>query len=501
MCDFSLDSDDDSKVSLAHKRRQRASLPSLIQLCSASYYRSLSPLSQLIVVLTFTLSLLLLYQSLPLLLLRLSSLYSRRSPLHAVDVVAASLGRSHLDLVVHSHPSSPIVYTPTLDGDHVDLTPHTHTALPVYTIANVSIFTTFSPEKDHNEWQHAFYSWTQRLPHQQLLVFTSSAAHCPLVHELSVDIRCRVSACWDLVHDAVYLRCVMEEAREKAGTALLMFVEDHIIIMHDFMPAVLRVANAMERWVVSGSSKPMRLQVDSGLDLAMWQKDLEHAYLYDSSAIATVEDTSNVKVTVEELEHQQALHYFAYPREAFPLETLDPAIIMGGGQFIGHEWEKLLVSSLLLHNSVPLVDVTSSVVTVALQHHEHGPANKSSVRRINAINKDLSVNVSGLPLMRLGRLENAHYVLTGKCPTCSLKENREADLPLILIRHANAQRQIIVVAVNADYLSLAFNWICRAKTLQLTNYIMLAEDRVSYRILRKMDVPVVLRKGHSISCT
>jgi hypothetical protein len=33
----------------------------------------------------------------------------------------------------------------------------------------------------------------------------------------------------------------MEEARDKAGTELLVFLEDHIIIMHDFMPALLRV--------------------------------------------------------------------------------------------------------------------------------------------------------------------------------------------------------------------------------------------------------------------
>ena len=84
--------------------------------------------------------------------------------------------------------------------------------------------------------------------------------------------------------------------------------------------------------------------------------------------------------------------------------------------------------------------------------------------------------------------------MLGQCPTCLLKENREADLPLILLRQSGASRSIIVIAVNSEYLSLAANWICRANSLRITNYILLAEDRLAYRILRKMDVPVVLRK-------
>ena len=503
--DFCLDdddSDDDHKYVGGGRRRRRRldfALPSASQLLSLRYYRALSRTSQLLVALSLTLAALVLLQSIRPALHRLWALplpflHRGASPLAVASRLAHSLSKDKLGVIAIPRPDASIVFTPVLDDDHIDIGPHSELALPVYSAANVTLYTTFSPEKDHVEWQHAFYSWTQRLPHAQLLVFTATAAHCPLVHELSVDIRCRVSSCWDLVHDAVYLRCLMEEADAKAATELLLFVEDHIVIFNDLLPALLKVANTMPQWVVSGTSKEMRLQVDSGLDLAMWQKDLEHAYLYDSSAIATVEDTENVQPTAAELEHAHALHFFAYHRSTFPLAAISPQVMMGGGQYIGHEWEKILVSSLLLQNGLPLVDVSASVVTVALQHAEHGFANASSVRRINAINSELSVNVSGLPVMRLGRLENSHYVLTGKCPTCMIKENREADLPLILIRHANVAHQIIVIAVNADYLSLAFNWICRARVLQLSNYIMLAEDRVSYRILRKMDVAVVLRK-------
>ena len=194
--------------------------------------------------------------------------------------------------------------------DHLDLSPHSvspsspssSSALPVLSVANLTLFTTFSPEADrsHSEWQHAMYSWTLRLPHRNILVFTSSATHCALLQSISVDIRCRVSACWDLVHDAPYLRCVLAEARDRADTPLLLFIEDHVVLFADLVPALLKLAATMPAWVASGRSREMRLTVEKGLDLAVWQQDLEHAYLYDSSGIATVEDRENKKIGDDE---------------------------------------------------------------------------------------------------------------------------------------------------------------------------------------------------------
>ena len=226
--------------------------------------------------------------------------------------------------------------------------------------------------------------------------------------------------------------------------------------------------------------------VDHQLDLKTWQKDVEAAMFLDSSDAGVEREHARHAAT----NHSHSLHYFAYHRSHLDLSTFSPSILMGGGAYYGHQWEKILVAYLLLQDRVTLVDVTQAVTAVEMTHQDTSNRTDS----INSFNLLTATNSSSVPHLSLGRLENSHFVLMGKCPTCSLKENREADLPLILIRHANRDRQVIVILVNSVYLSLAFNWICRARFLGLDNYVMLAEDRVSYRILRKMNVPVVLRK-------
>ena len=546
LVDFALDDTDEQQAKYARTRRRRKSMadtfpwPTARELLSYRYWRAQSCSTQLVVSLLTVLLVLFLVSFLHRLYLypaMISSLLSALSPSARVRPTTSSAAGSSRSLLTDSndvllHPStidSHIAHAPRIHQDHLDLAPHSTASLPVYTLYNLTLFTTFTPESasDHSEWQHAVFSWTRTLPQTQLLIFTARSEHCGLIHELSVDVRCRVSSCWDLVRDAPYLDCVLREAAERTTTPLLLFIEDHIVIFNDFIPALLKVANALPQFVASGGSRSMTLHSDAQLDLLAWHKDIEQAYLHDASALGVIDDTKGLggermkrkkkrvgkglrkakgKLTEpadEEdeslLDHahddaggegEHALHYFAYHRDRLPVEAIADGVLMGGSAYTGHEWEKLLISSLLLHNSLPLVDVTDSVMSVALTHSDHG----NSTTDFNKLNSQLTANLSGLPLMNLGRLDNSHYVLTGKCPTCSLKENREADLPLILIRHANAARQIVVIAVNSEYLSLAFNWLCRAHALHINNYILLAEDRLAYRILRKMDIPVVLRR-------
>ena len=551
MLDFALDDDDTDdqhdKYS-GHRRRRRQvdafHWPSSRDLLSYRYWRRQSGSTQLLVGLIAMLLLLFLLSSLHRLYLYpalFSSLLAALSPSpssrhHPSVPLPSASSRSLLtdsnDMLLHpSTIDSHIAHAPRLHQDHLDLAPHAEldASQPAYTLFNLTLFTTFTPEagSEHSEWQHALFSWTRTLPQTQLLIFTARSDNCALIHELSVDVRCRVSSCWDLVRDAPYLDCVLREAAERTTTPLLLFIEDHIVIFNDFIPALLKVANALPQFVASGGSRSMTLSSDTQLDLLSWHKDIEQAYLHDASAMGVVDDTKGLggermrrkqkrvgrklrkakgqlaaddEEADESLladahddaggEGEHALHYFAYHRDRLPVDAIADGVLMGGSAYTGHEWEKLLISSLLLHNSLPLVDVTDSVMSVALTHSDHG----NSTTEYNRINSQFTANISGLPLMNLGRLDNSHYVLAGRCPTCALKENREADLPLILIRHANAARQIIVIAVNSEYLSLAFNWLCRAHALNINNYILLAEDRIAYRILRKMDIPVVLRR-------
>ena len=295
-------------------------------------------------------------------------------------------------------------------------------------------------------------------------------------------MKCWVTTCWDATLDAPYLQCIIKLAHSRSPTPLLLFIEDHVLIFEDFLPALLKVAAEMNNFFIIGGSSALTLTVDQSLDLPTWQHDIKSAFLFDSSAERLKELEHQLHAAVD---HSHSLHYFAYRKDFFDANSVNPLIVMGGGQYYGHRWEKLLVAHILLADTLAVVDISGAVTAVELIHSD--TTNRTA--DLNAHNSALIANTT----IALGRLENAHYILHGRCPTCALKENREADLPLILQRRANDMKQIIVIAVNSDYLALVFNWICRAHSLFIYNYVMLAEDRVSYRILRKMHVPVVLR--------
>ena len=364
---------------------------------------------------------------------------------------------------------------------------------------NVTFFTVFVPESDHDStdsapgkhkhtsWLRAIYSWTLQTPNtQHVMVLVRQQDHCDYLRDLPSEVYCRVTACFGPEAETPFLKCVLEDAAQRAETALMVYVEDHIVLFNDFVPALLKTASALDRFFVVGSSTSLTLSVDADLDLKTWHKDVEAAIFLDSSNADSEKEHSRHADT----NHSHSLHFFAYSKGSLDLTQLDNSVLMGGGQYYGHEWEKILVAYLLLQDKVTLVDVTQAVTAIEMTH-----ADKSNYTAgLNVYNRLHTVNNTAVPHVSLGRLENSHYVLIGKCPTCSLKENREADLPLVLIRHANTARQIIVILVNSNFLSLAFNWICRARFLGLSNYVMLAEDRVAYRILRKMDVPVILRR-------
>ena len=369
---------------------------------------------------------------------------------------------------------------------------------------NVTFFTVFIPEADyepsetasskhqqhhdkHTSWLRSIYSWTLLTPDtQHVMVLVRRQTDCNHLRDLPTEVYCRVTACFQPGMDTPSLRCVLEDASQRAETALMVYVEDHIVLFNDFVPALLKVASALDRFFVVGSSTSLTISVDAELDLKTWQKDVEAAIFLDSSAADSEKEHKQHANT----NHSHSLHFFAYTKRSLDLSQLDNTVLLGGGQYYGHEWEKILVAYLLLQDKVTLVDVTQAMTAIEMTHKD----DSNYTTDLNVYNRLHTINNTAVPHVSLGRLENSHYVLIGKCPTCSLKENREADLPLVLIRHANAARQIIVIVVNSNFLSLAFNWICRARFLGLSNYVMLAEDRVAYRILRKMDVPVILRR-------
>ena len=390
-----------------------------------------------------------------------------------------------------THPPPATLNTPTPSS-----APPT---LPVYSAHNLTFFTVYQPEAglferftslsteklvpvEHEPFVHHLYALSRLVPHaHHLVVYVRSIDDCALLEALPVDHVCRVTSCFTAVQTAEgaevvhypQLRCLLSDARDKSSTPLLAFVDDHTLLFPDFLAALFRVASQLPSFVLAGSSVSVTLRRE-GIDAKAWHDDL---------ASSLVELTAGGATTSE----RQQPHYFAFPRSLqLSLHSLNGTVVMGRSGQAEHSWERHLLAHLLL-SDVQVVDGSRAITAADMRHADQ--SNRTvEFNEWNDMQEGSSVNLT----TAVGVLSSSHYILAGKCPTCSLKENHETDFALLLHRQATAERQIILLATNSDYLPLAFNWLCRAHALHMYNYILIAEDRFSFRVLRYLSLPAVL---------
>ena len=361
--------------------------------------------------------------------------------------------------------------------------------LPQYTASNVTFFTVYIPELgppvppstapsirslERTPYLHHLYALHRLAGHMsRLLVFTSAVEHCLALSTLSLDYSCRVTPCFPAIsaNRAPLLRCLLEDVRRRATTALVAWVEDEAVVFGDFVEALAKVGRSVDGgWVMVGGSRKLRLKGDAGLDTRTWHEELLQVALGREGAEA---DPSN-----EGHNGTQPVHYFAYRREHLPIDALSPAVAMERHGVGAVRWQQHLLSRLLVHGRVKVVDASASVVAVDLN--------------VPHVDNETLTNATADPTDALGSLSNSDLVLTGKCPTCALRENREVDLALTLIRRASSTRHIVLIALNAERLPLVFNFLCRASELHFEHFLFLAEDRFSYRVLRQLNAAALV---------
>ena len=223
------------------------------------------------------------------------------------------------------------------------------------------------------------------------------------------------------------------------------------------------------------------------------------------------------------------LHWFVYPRSVLPMHAISKSSYMSdasgehstaaeeeeerlsrNGLDLKHGWESFVVWSAKAKAQPPmqLIDVSDVVhvmhvhATSAHNHSEHMPpssllvfpenATAAEIARVVAAGNPMPINPVAVPLSP----GNAHQRLL--CDTafpsqaCTLTGHSDAELDALFESRANADRQLILVMVSADYLPLAYNWLCRARELAITSYLFVAEDRISYFSLLSRNIPVTL---------
>ena len=231
------------------------------------------------------------------------------------------------------------------------------------------------------------------------------------------------------------------------------------------------------------------------------------------------------------LHNTHPLHWFIYPRSVLPMhaiskssymhdgsgeqgpeeaEEAEEELLSRNGLDLHHGWESFVVWSAKakVHPPLQLIDVSDVVHVMhahavsAHNHSEHAPppsllvfpekANASEIARIIAAGNPLGINPVAVPLSP----GNAHQRLLcdSALPseTCELVAHDDAELDALIESRANGDRQIILLIVNAEYLPLAYNWLCRAREQLISSYLFIAEDRIAYFSLLSRNIPVTL---------
>ena len=229
------------------------------------------------------------------------------------------------------------------------------------------------------------------------------------------------------------------------------------------------------------------------------------------------------------LHNTHPLHWFIYTRSGLPMHAISKSSYMSDGSSehatqeaeeeerlshngldLNHGWESFVVWSAKskAHPPVQLIDVSDTVhvmhahATAAHNHSEHAPplsllvfpdnANASDIARVIAAGNPLPNNPVAVPLSPANAYQRLQCDWVFPSEACELVGHREAELDALIESRASEDRQLILLMVNADYLPLAYNWLCRARELSISSYLFIAEDRISYFSLLSRNIPVTL---------
>ena len=223
------------------------------------------------------------------------------------------------------------------------------------------------------------------------------------------------------------------------------------------------------------------------------------------------------------------LHWFIYPRDSLAMHAISKSSYMNDedrkhesqeeddeGQVredeigLEHGWESFVVWSAKSKARPPLqlIDVSDAVhvmhshATSAHNHSSHAPppslivfpdgANASEIARIIAAGNPMPSNPIAVPLSPANARQRLRCNSALSSDACELISRSDAELDALLVSRASADKQIILLMVNTEYLPLAYNWLCRARELSITSYLFIAEDRIAYFSLLSRNIPVIL---------
>ena len=350
---------------------------------------------------------------------------------------------------------------------------------------SLMLFSSFISTNQPNKlFLHSIYSWIKLMPISGVVILVHEYNECTILHKHLPTIQCQVCNCFDTVPNTVVqhsndratippstmlqlnIQCAYQtmylRTADVATIQLLSYIDLGTILLPSFIPTITVISNAIadKQYIVLGNSRQYGVTGDTVLPKAsdelidaldQWQHDIEiSTYRSQSTATQRVDGTHDVYIPyIVYTKHTPLYHLPFNVTEQWQSHTLD----------------------LVLHNMyhVYFIDTTQSITALQLRlQYDIDIDEYHYVDTQHIVTNILQHNIT--------------YQLHGICPSCQLKLLYNIDLYELLLNTAQDDT-VVVSIVNHELLPLAYNYICYMNSIQVYNYIFVAEDVQSYTAL------------------
>lgn len=307
---------------------------------------------------------------------------------------------------------------------------------------NITIFSILREMPNNDPVRHviqtsAVWSWSQIVPMQNILLFFEDDKSCSFMQNSYKNIRCQTlppTNCFDITYNRPYIKCVFDLAQQHMQTPIQVFVNGDIMVDQSTFHSITFINDLFQDFLIVGCRR------DYEIPRSLTNSDPE-AILKDASIYGKLHPAS-------------AIDFIAF-RTVLPIRM--PSFLTGI-----YRWDNWLLSEILLKTNKTVIDITQSSRIVHLQAKDtenHEPIHHEQ-RHGATYNAELVKNVSANDY-KLGIIYNAHKILVGDCREgqCQLKDNIHQNEQILIKQRADADRYIVVLAVNSGYMPLVWNWV------------------------------------------
>lgn len=320
-------------------------------------------------------------------------------------------------------------------------------------------------DAENSLFSTALQSYAQLTPQRDILVFVDSPSDCTSMVDIARQSNCLPVPCFHAQYGKPIMSCVLMMSQKVVRTEYIVFLTGPHVLTKHFSLAFQTLRRVFSDFAMVGTI----WDVDASLASRSWDtilRDLDNDRpLYGTSYAQESNDIGFI-----------LLHSHALPPENFP-----PFLITG------NSWTSWLLSFLFTQKKVRVIDVSDAALVFRDKNRIQTP--------FADLVSDLKVSMKeSKAKMAAGNLANVDFYLAGKCPMplCMLYPNQNSELVTAVHRHASAAGQVSFIPFNHKFVPIAKNWVCHARSIGIGNFILLAEDLISYEEMKELGAPVVL---------